>query len=400
MIYNLVIYLMLYNFSPHYAQTFQGFKLRRKSYQHTESINGYNHKLHNLSYNLNKHRKNNNFDYDYNWDDNEEAAFKRDYTEITITDKSNVTTVYDTTTAIADTNVSDIIKVENDTQSILNLNITDTVNPVAKTEETSKTIASTGTTSSPVTRFTFPEETEKLLDVFITTHSGADTSSPPSLHFETYFPGNTQDFLDHTVTRSTTTKNPFYEDIKEISNEKGRFTSSLIVLFKMLVRKNPNEIMPLIVTLNSRIQVLNDEDKMLIFGGMAAEVFQAMLQMLGSEPTDVMQDHFKYAEYALENKHTVLKRDVNGLIDIVDTVYIETDIDNIANLMRDIKRYPNGTKTDDEIIEAAIQDYMYAPFRRIHDTAREKLLVVELNNVIKRRLYPGEDLENKRRQNM
>nr|XP_026498859.1 uncharacterized protein LOC113402761 [Vanessa tameamea] len=163
----------------------------------------------------------------------------------------------------------------------------------------------------------------------------------------------------------------------------------------MLTEKNPKEITPLLATLNSQIQRLNAEGRMLIFEGMMAEVFQAMIQMLASEPSDVMLNHFKYAEYALENRRAVLKRDINGLIDVVDTVYIEKEIEDIAKVIKDIERYPNSTETARDVIDEALQAYMDRPFRRIHGTAREKLLMTELDSAIKRRLYPGEDLQSK-----
>ncbi|XP_046975963.1 uncharacterized protein LOC124542076 [Vanessa cardui] len=394
------IYLLLYSFIIHFTHMLQGFKLKPIYNKHTLSMAVFYRRINNLRHNLNNYRKNNNFDYDYeDWEDNVQTSLRQgNETTINSTDRLNDTTAYteklEAETRVVNnfTNIEDYIELlKNLTNSVT---VAVTSSPITKTIHSSANPKTQFMNAETVSVISIPDETENLLEVLVTTHTDVETSSPPTFHFLTYFPGTTENYLEHHTAPSPTTVDPLLLNIKEMSKKEGRFTSSLIVLFKILVKKDPKQITPLLATLNSHIRRLDAVGRMFIFGGMVAEVCQAMLQMLASEPSDVMLNHFKYAEYALENRHAVLKKDVNGLIDDIDTVYIEKDMKDIAKVLKDIEKYPNGTQTAGDVIDEGLQVYMDKPFKRIHGTAREKLLRTELHGAIKRRLYPGIDLQS------
>ncbi|CAH2083275.1 unnamed protein product [Euphydryas editha] len=381
----------------------------------------FKYKPYDLSHILYRYRKNNHFDYNYDdWEDNDDVIDYEQTTQTTNTDKvvktTKVTTIDTTDTKTETTSINNVTlsttteqihkeitttTEETTSSSTPDTTIDETTTKLNVTEdqkaELTSVVGNVTESTTDITKVTtpkipdeittkLPETTENLLEIFTSVSSSG--SDAPTHALETYFPGTTEDILNFTKPLPTTTKNPILDELKEESKRHGYFTYSLILLFKTLSKKNHKELTTLLAALNYDVERLNKEDKLLLFGGMIAEVFQSMIQMLVVEPADVMEGHLSYAVYALENRHTILKEDTNLLMDVTDTIFIEADLDNVAKVIEDISQYPDNKESAATIAHTAIQTFVYTPFNRIIGTAKERLFIMELNNALKKRLYP------------
>ncbi|CAH0731229.1 unnamed protein product, partial [Brenthis ino] len=313
------------------------------------------------------------------------------------TAKSNITVTKDTLTTIK--KVVNTTTKQTFVETTTKVNLTEVVTTISDVTNVTN-IISKETIASNIsvlelknTTTTGLNEAEDLLKELLSSTSSPVTThvvSPPTIAM--YSPGTVSDSgPPHVIEIST--PNPILEDIKELHRKDGYFTASLIMLLRILLTFERSYIRTLLGTLEFELERRDRENLLTIFGGKPTEVFLSAIQILVPEPLDVMQSQLSYVIYALENRNSMFKEDINSLLDITNTVYLQSDAEDIATVLADLKSFPNSSSAE-VLINGLLKTFVTEPFVRLHGSVREKLMIAEINDIIEHRF--GEHIFNRR----
>lgn len=79
---------------------------------------------------------------------------------------------------------------------------------------------------------------------------------------------------------------------------------------------------------------------------------------------------------------------MNAILDIVDTIFNDDDLHRLGIFLKDIETYPNTSLPAIDIASDGLKAFVMLPYQRIEGTAKERLLMMEINNAVKLRLFP------------
>ncbi|XP_050360089.1 uncharacterized protein LOC126779929 [Nymphalis io] len=291
------------------------------------------------------------------------------------------------------------------------MNTSDAMNTQTQTTQTANTLTTTQHTSSDITsptednkptetvhNTTLAKKTETQPETEVTFSAVTTLSSTPSTSQIPEFPDLTEDiFQPTTMSVPTTTKpvrNPIVNEIIQVQRETrgGYFTSGLIVSLKKITEKKSEDLEPLLTGLHNEVLRLNSKEELMMFGYVVSETLTSMVQLASTFPGDIIKSEATNGMSVLLNRREELSPDWNAIMDVADAIFIEDDLRNVANFLRDVQKYPNTTKAAIDIAHDAIRALIIIPYERIEGTGKEKLLIQEIKNAVKHRVYEDKDI--------
>lgn len=99
----------------------------------------------------------------------------------------------------------------------------------------------------------------------------------------------------------------------------------------------------------------------------------------------LITDQYLNAIYGLKNRQSYLKEDTNTFLDIINTVYLERDVEDIARVMEELKSSNCSNTTI--VAEDLLKTFIFTPFERVKGTAREQVISAGIDHVISSNLY-------------
>ncbi|CAH2083273.1 unnamed protein product [Euphydryas editha] len=345
------------------------------------------------NFNLNDERKNNDFDYNYEEWDEKEPDYYNFFINNTVLTFENTTTTIDTTTDPPATTILTFPPEFNPDIITTTEAINDTIEETDSiaTDNTLEVDTTTNSITS-TTRITSTTSTASTTTASTTTESTISTINPTTKFTATESP-EFDIFNETTATEITMVTPETIYVLNEINEVKtkirgGYFTSGLIVLLRKVSQKNPEDLTPLLVGLHAEVTRMNSNNQLQMFGPLPLETFTTMIQLASVSPSEMIQLQAKEGITLLENRRSGVLPDMNAILDILDTIFNDDDLHRLAIFLKDIETYPNTSLTAIDIASEGIETFIMMPYQRIEGTTKERLLMLEVDNAVRLRLFP------------
>ncbi|XP_037299485.1 uncharacterized protein LOC115454973 [Manduca sexta] len=213
-------------------------------------------------------------------------------------------------------------------------------------------------------------------------------SLPPSVHGDPDRPFGS--LLHQNPKPVTTTRDPFFDGLLQDmqSQKNGYLTTFFIKLFEYVATMKKQYARLLIVRLEPIVSRLHGQQQLIAFGEPLTTKLLHNTRLMNSAPADVVQSHAATAHYALTHRRTFLSAEINGIIDYADTLYNDMEGQNLLKTLKEVKLFPNISKTNVQLADEIFDETLLAPYRRMTGTHKIQVLFDSINNAIIRR-FPG-----------
>ncbi|CAH0731232.1 unnamed protein product, partial [Brenthis ino] len=262
--------------------------------------------------------------------------------------------------------------------------IPSSLSPSTSNETTSSTVVeNTRTFITPSIRTTY---TTVAINASSTVLNSTTVTSTSTIKTElTDFPEvTTEDIFKSTTTSvavTISTHNPIVDDIRNTKRE-GFFTASLLVLLRTAYAKDPNDLAPLIFTLHTEVVRninivkdlcrMNANHELNMFGPVVVELFTSMVRVAATTNLELVRTQIDYTAVVLDDRRNKILPDLNAVFDVVDNIYNEDDLKNIANAIKDVKDYPEVQQEAKEIVQELFQAFLFIPHGRIQEESNRR----------------------------
>ncbi|XP_045489239.1 uncharacterized protein LOC111001501 [Pieris rapae] len=281
--------------------------------------------------------------------------------------------------------------------------------PLLYFDDTNDTMNKTIASSTPI------HETESLV-TDITTEGAINSEETTTVDDEakspeTVAPSNTtvKDVLEHYLTTTeadiwTTniqvinnslstmetqpTVDPLLLQVKAVmeTHKFGYFTSLLIVFMWMVGSMDEKPIDPLKDAFYQEIQGAQSRGRLDMFGPLAEAVVLDIAEMIAQLPADQIKSQAAAYHVQYINRRSRFSPQTNAIFDVLDSAFESGDAMSVLSCFADIQAFPNVTKKAEHISRDLIEHVFYIPYSRIRGTAKDKILMLELENAIKNRM--------------
>lgn len=94
----------------------------------------------------------------------------------------------------------------------------------------------------------------------------------------------------------------------------------------------------------------------------------------------LIPDQLQFIIYGIENRQSFLAEDTNTLLDVINSVYLERDGEDIAEVIEEIKS--SNCSHSKVVVEHLLRVFLLFPFERIEGTARQHVISAGIKYII------------------
>ncbi|XP_045526734.1 uncharacterized protein LOC123715608 isoform X2 [Pieris brassicae] len=184
------------------------------------------------------------------------------------------------------------------------------------------------------------------------------------------------------------TVDPLLLQVKAVmeAHKFGYFTSLLIVFMWIVGSMDEKPIEPLKDAIYQEIQGAQSRGRLNMFGPLAEAVLLDIAEMIARLPADQIKSQAAAYHVQYINRRTRFSPQTNAIFDVLDSAFESSDAMSVLSCFADIQAFPNATKKVEHISRDLIEHAFFIPYSRIRGTAKEKILMLELENAIKIRM--------------
>ncbi|XP_063630990.1 uncharacterized protein LOC134802320 [Cydia splendana] len=150
--------------------------------------------------------------------------------------------------------------------------------------------------------------------------------------------------------------------------ESEPFSIFLTKLMKILASKSLSDLKGLISIFERSITTLLDSGKLMKLGMTTGSFIAELTTSLNAPMKDIQRQLF-IMQVSLENRRRMLDDGFNTILDELDNVYDVSEEEAMQRILREAMRYPNTSKSGEQIVQEFIEDIFLHPMNRIAGTA-------------------------------
>ncbi|KAL4704806.1 hypothetical protein ACJJTC_003518 [Scirpophaga incertulas] len=161
----------------------------------------------------------------------------------------------------------------------------------------------------------------------------------------------------------------------------GCFSVAAIELFDMMAAKKQEDADVIFKSYLVEVDTMLRIDRMFYIGSSWMNALDNLAEYLAGTPVDILQQQSKLLHSIMLVRNATLSKDINSVIDYIDTVYIDDECLTMFKVLAKFNEYPNVTETAAQL-HRQLTDAVYHPMIRLRGTPKLRILIDGVNVLI------------------